>query len=284
MADSNGFGERFEHLNVDVVDEGRVVTLRFDHGKANEMGSAQLHELHHLAEALEHSEVVAMITTSSKRTSRGTPIFQAGADVTERVGWGDEQVKAHVRWQRDVLAALRRAPVFHVVVVQGMALGWGTEFMLVGDYRIATPAARFALPETGLGIVPGAGGTSELWSQIGAPQALRLGMTGERIDATEALRIGLVQELFDDGEEAMGRARQLAGLAAKRSPTAVAAFKRALLDSVGASEAARTEREAAAYARCVDRGEAAIGRKHFAAIRAGEVPPWGPRSDEGGAK
>jgi len=267
----------FDSLHVTASDDGRIVRLRLDHGKANEMGSEQLHELTRLADRLRASDAVALITTSTKKSSRGTPIFQAGANVTERVGWADDAVKAHVRWQRDVLADLRRAPVFHVVVVDGVALGWGTEFLLVGDYRIATPAARFALPETGLGILPGAGGTSELWSQIGAPHALRLGMTGERIDASEAQRIGLVQELAPDADAAVARAEALAGLASRRSPTALAAFKGAVLDSVGASEADRTEREAAAYEACVDAGEAAIGRAHFAAIRAGEVPPWSPR-------
>ncbi len=269
--------EGFEHLHVAVSDDGRVVTLRLDHGKANEMGSPQLSELERLTAALADSDAVALITHSTKRSSRGTPIFVAGANVTERVGWSDDQVKAHVRWQRTVLAALRRAPVFHLVVVEGVALGWGTEYLLVGDYRIATPVASFALPETGLGILPGAGGTGELWAQIGAPQALRLGMTGERIDADEASRIGLVQEVCADADAAMERARALAQLVARRSPTALAAFKKAVIASVGLGAEKRTEREARAYEHCVDTGQAAIGREHFAAIRQGEVPPWGQR-------
>jgi enoyl-CoA hydratase/carnithine racemase len=267
----------YEHLHVTPDPDGRVVTLRFEHGKANEMGSAQLRELERLADELASSDAVALITHSTKRSSKGTPIFVAGANVTERVGWTDDQVKAHVRWQRAVLATLRRAPVFHVVVVEGVALGWGTEYLLVGDYRVATPAASFALPETGLGILPGAGGTGELWAQIGAPHALRLGMTGERIDADEAARIGLVQEVAPDAEAALARARALAELCARRSPTALAAFKSAVIEAVGQPSGERTEGEAVAYERCVDTGQAAIGREHFSAIRKGEVPPWGPR-------
>ena len=74
----------------------------------------------------------------------------------------------------------------------------------------------------------------------------------------------------------------LAQLAAKRSPTALAAFKGALLGAVGADADARTEAEARAYERCVDTGQAAIGREHFAEIRKGGVPPWGARSVENG--
>ena len=81
--------------------------------------------------------------------------------------------------------------MFHGVVAHGVALGWGTEFMLTADWRIAVDNAVFGLPETGLGIVPGAGGTAELWAEIGVGQALKMGMTGERIDASEAKRIGL---------------------------------------------------------------------------------------------
>jgi enoyl-CoA hydratase/carnithine racemase len=269
----------FEHLHVHSPSVG-VAVLTFDHGKANEMGSAQLEELESLVDWLVEHDVVCLITRSTKRSSKGTPIFVAGANVTERVGWSDAQVKDHVRYQRATLAALRRAPVFHIVVVEGACLGWGTEYLLVGDYRVATPSATFALPETGLGILPGAGGTGELWAQVGAPQALRLGMTGERIDATEAHRIGLVQELAVGSDEAMARAFALAALVAKKSPTALAAFKKAVLAAVGAPQADRTECEARAYERCVDAGEAAIGRSYFDTIRTGNVPPWGPRQLE----
>lgn len=268
----------FEHLGVRLEDDGRVVVLELNHGKANEMGSAQLRELERLTALLKASErVVALITWSSKTSSRGTPIFVAGANVTERVGWTDEQVKAHVSWQRQVLAGLRAAPVFHVCVAHGVALGWGTEFMLVADYRIAAPGAVFGLPETGLGIVPGAGGTSELWAHIGIAQTLRLGMTGERISPEEALRIGLVQELADDLDAALSRARALASLVAKRSPTAVAAFKRGVLASIGAPADAREALEREVYEHCVDTGQAAIGRAHFSSLIQGGDAPWGPR-------
>ena len=158
-----------------------------------------------------------------------------------------------------------------------MALGLGTEFLLTADYRISGPKARFALPETGIGILPGAGGTSELPALIGPTQAMRLGMTGEQIDAVEASRIGLVDELADDHAAGMARAHALAEMVARRSPTAVSAYKRAALAALGKGPEARTEIEALAYELCVDSGDAAIGRANFKAITAGESAPWGPR-------
>ena len=158
--------------------------------------------------------------------------------------------------------------------------GWGTEYLLTADWRIATPGAVFGLPETGLGILPGAGGTAELWSHIGVAQTLRLGMTGERIGPDEARDIGLVQELAADHASGMQRAHALAARVAKASPTAIASYKRAVLEAVGSDPTRRDTLEAQAYERCVRSGEAAIGRENFSAIREGGRPPWGMKSWE----
>jgi enoyl-CoA hydratase/carnithine racemase len=268
----------FQSLGVTIADDGRTVLLEFHHGKANEVGTEQLTELETLVQRLRAApEVSTLITTSRRRSSRGTPIFISGANVTERVGWSNDRVKEHVRWQRKVLFELRHAPVFHVVVVEGLALGWGCEFLITADYRIGCDNAELGLPETGLGILPGAGGTSELWAQIGLNQALRLGMTGERIGADEAYRIGLVDERASTIDAGLERASALARMVARRSPTAVAQFKQTVLASVGEEEEVRQELEARAYERCVDYGEAAIGRASFDLVREGRIPEWGPR-------
>jgi enoyl-CoA hydratase/carnithine racemase len=269
-------------MKITTEQEGNVVVLELDHGKANEMGRAEVAAIEELTHLLEQPAARALVTYSRRRTAKGTPVFVSGANVAERADWPDELVKTHVSWQRDVLARLRRAPVFHVVVVDGVALGWGTEFLLTADWRIACDSAQFGLPETGLGIVPGAGGTTELWMEIGVAHALRLGMTGDRIGADEALAIGLVQERAATVDLGLQRARSLCASVLRRSPTAVAEFKRALLASVGRASAARAELEHQAYVACVDAGEAAIGRASFDAIRAGETPAWGPRTTGSG--
>lgn len=271
--------EQYKTLKLRALPQSPAVwTLEFEHGKANEVGVEVLRELSALTEALSKPDgPIALISFSQRVSKRGTPLFISGANVTERAGWSDEDVQRHVRWQRATLSALRRAPVFHVCVVQGVALGWGTEFLITADYKLGVEGATFGLPETGLGILPGAGGTSELSTLISPAHALRLGMTGERIDSAEALRIGLIQERFETQDEALERAVALCRLTARCSPTALAAFKAGLLDSIGEAPEARAEREALAYERCVSAGQAAIGRRDFNLIRNGETPSWGPR-------
>ena len=268
----------FSTLDLSLSEDGCIATWKIHHGKANEMGSQQLKEIEALIQWLQsETGPRALLTYSDRVSKRGTPIFISGANVTERIGWSNDRVKEHVRYQRNVLNRLRRVPVFHVCVVSGVALGWGTEFMLTADYRIGAPGAVFGLPETSLGILPGAGGTTELYAQVGLAHALRLGITGERIQLEEASRIGLIQECVEDVSTGLTRARTLAMLAAKNSPTAIAAFKRAMLSSIGVPDEVRRENEAKAYELCVDSGQAAIGRENFDLIRRGESPDWGPR-------
>ncbi len=268
-----------EHLNLRTENNGLTLVVELDHGRVNEMGRGEVAEWRQITDFIRKSGIRTLITTSRKQTRKGTPIFIAGANVTERATWSNDEVRAHVRWQRETLHELRRAPVFHIVLVNGLALGWGTEFLITGDYRIATEQASFALPETSIGILPGAGGTSDLPHLIGVNQALRLGMTGERIDAAEALRIGLVDERTADVEQGMARALALAGMVARRSPTAVSTYKSAVLQGLEADRSTARMLEAKAYEHCVDSGDAAIGRTQFKRITAGEDVEWNPRKD-----
>ena len=191
----------------------QLLILDLDHGKANEIGAAQLDAFEALCAALEvDPAITCLCTTSTRRSASGKPIFIAGANVTERVGWDDDRIKAHVLRQRRLMQRLRRLPLFTIALSHGVTLGWGAEFILTADYAIATEEATFGLPETGLGILPGARGTAELALLLGPAHALRLGCTGEVIDGREAARVGLVQEVVPDHAAGIERVRALADL------------------------------------------------------------------------
>lgn len=271
-SDIDIFFPKYSHNN-------QCITLNFSHGRANEMGTKELNGIETLCDQLESGQYRVLISTSQRLSRSGKSIFISGANVTERSGWTDRQVKDHVVYQRSVLNRLKNAPVFHIVVVDGIALGWGTEYLLTADYRLCTRGSTFGLPETGLGILPGAGGSSDLWAHIGYANALRMGMAGERINGDEAQRINLVQECYADWAKAMVRAESLSNSVVKTSPTASAAFKSAVLNAMGAEANKRNDIEAQAYEHCVNTGEAGIGRKNFKSIIAGAEVEWGPYTD-----
>jgi enoyl-CoA hydratase/carnithine racemase len=132
-------------------------------------------------------------------TGEGDRAFCAGADLKEREGMSDDAVRAMLDAYRSELAWLGSAPFPVVAALNGAALGGGLELALGCDLRIAAPHAQLGLPETSLGIIPGAGGTQRLPRLVGYARALELILLGQRLSATEALGLGLVNRVTPAG-------------------------------------------------------------------------------------
>lgn len=90
-------------------------------------------------------------------------------------------------------------PIPTIAAISSLALGGGLELALTTTFRVFARTALVGLPETRLGIIPGAGGTYRLPSLIGPTRARDLILTGRRVDGVEAFRIGLCDRLV--GEE-----------------------------------------------------------------------------------
>ena len=138
-------------------------------------------------------EVRAVVVTSS------TPgKFCGGADLTElrRRGATD----ALELYSLQVFDALAACPRPTIAAVDGPAFGGGLELALSCDLRLCSDRARFALPETSLGILPAAGGTFRLPRIVGQARARQMILFGQQIDAQQALSWGLVSELVPPGE------------------------------------------------------------------------------------
>ncbi len=164
--------------------------------------------------------------------------FAAGADIgeiehkTSAEGAADPR-KAH--W-----AAIRAFPKPLVAAVDGFALGGGLELALMADLLVAGPTARMGLPESNLGLIPGAGGGQRLMARIGPARAARMVLTGEIIDAPTAFGWGLASHLSEGPAVEDGAA--LAAKLAARAPLALAAAKRALVEGAEGALALTAER------------------------------------------
>ncbi|MBL0770051.1 enoyl-CoA hydratase/isomerase family protein [Sphingopyxis sp. DHUNG17] len=119
----------------------------------------------------------------------GRDIFCGGADL------GDLSCSDDLR---ELFAAIEWSAIPVIMAIGGAALGGGVELALAGHWRIATRAARFALPEVGLGLLPGLGGTQRLPRLIGAHCALELMLSGREVTAEAALAAGLIDAIVDE--------------------------------------------------------------------------------------
>jgi methylglutaconyl-CoA hydratase len=132
-------------------------------------------------------------------TGAGNQAFCAGADLKERRGMSDEDVREQLRSYRTELAWIEPFPAPVVAALNGVALGGGLELALLCDLRVAAEHALLGLPETTLGIIPGAGGTQRLPHLVGEARAKELILLGKRITAAHALAIGLVNRVARPG-------------------------------------------------------------------------------------
>ena len=127
--------------------------------------------------------------------------FVAGADIRfflAAIDAGDiARIEHFTRSGQDLLARIAASPLDTVALLDGMALGGGLELALACHYRLATATASMALPETGIGIYPGLGGTQRGARLLGNAVAKYLVATGRRLDAGSALELGLVDALIE---------------------------------------------------------------------------------------
>jgi methylglutaconyl-CoA hydratase len=160
-------------------------------------------------------------------TGRGDRAFCAGADLKERAGMTDAEVHAFHESLRAAFRSIEAAPQAFVAALNGAALGGGLELALACDLRVAVETAEMGLPEVGLGIIPGGGGTVRLPRAIGVARAKDLILTGRRVGAAEALSLGLVSRVAAAGtlrEVAMA----MAGEVARNAPVSIRQAKRAV--------------------------------------------------------
>lgn len=188
--------------------DGPVGIVRLNRPEAlNALNQQITSELSLALDAFETDDTVHVIViTGSDRA------FAAGADVKEIQHKTSADVYEEdfitATWER---AARCRKPL--IAAVSGHAVGGGCELALMCDIIIAAETARFALPETKIGVIPGAGGTQRLTRIVGKAVAMDMILSGRTLHADEALTRGLVSRIVPAGhylQEAVALAHQIA--------------------------------------------------------------------------
>ena len=167
--------------------------------------------------------------------------FAAGADISEFAGKNSDDVRPF--FEDNAWEAVWSLSKPTIAMVDGFALGGGTELALSCDIRIASERAKFGQPEINLGLIPGGGGTQRLCRLIGYGKTMEIVLTGEMVDAAEALEIGLANKVVSS-EELEESTMAIARSIALKSPYTIKVAKRAVRASLELpfSEGVLTER------------------------------------------
>ncbi|MCR2800400.1 MULTISPECIES: enoyl-CoA hydratase/isomerase family protein [unclassified Microbacterium] len=199
-------------------------------------------------------------------TGAGDRSFSTGADLKSAPASADSLVVQEFGGRSDHLLADFPVDKPTICAINGYALGGGLEIALRADIRIASANASFGLPEARIGSIPGSAGTQLLPRVVGVPNAMKMILTGERIDAEEALRIGLVQEVVPF-ERLQERASELARAIAGNAPLAISAVKKLVTMSQEVPLEAGIAAERYAFGLLRDTEDRAEGRRAFAEKR-----------------
>lgn len=176
----------------------------------NAIDQATIDELHALCAELEAEPRILIITGAGG-------VFASGADIAELRDRTAADARAGIN--ANAFIRIHDLPMPVIAAVDGWALGGGAELAYAADLRIATPDARFGNPETGLGIIAGAGATWRLKEIVGDALALELLLTGRVLTGGEALDTGLVSSLHS-ADELLDAAHTLADSIAAQDPRA----------------------------------------------------------------
>lgn len=153
-------------------------------------------------------------------TGAGEKAFVAGADIGVLSQMDSLNAVRVSREGQEVFSSIERFPAPVLAAIGGYALGGGLELALACHMRLASENAKLGLPEVGLGIIPGYGGTIRLARLVGLGRAIELTLTGDMIGAEEARGLGLVTDVVPR-EALLERAKERMRRVTKNGPVAV---------------------------------------------------------------
>jgi enoyl-CoA hydratase/carnithine racemase len=220
-----------------------VVLLTLNRPTAmNSLNFEMLYAIRDRIDALQYrSDIRCVIVTGA-----GDKAFCAGADLKERAGLTQDEVKKFILTIRNLMSSIQNLNKPVIAAVNGIALGGGTELALASDIRIASETATMGLTETRLAIIPGGGGTQRLPRVVGVAKAKELIFTGRRVDAKEALAINLVNSVCKP-QDLMAECMKMADMIKETGPIAVEMAKYAINQGIEVDLATGLAIESNAY-------------------------------------
>ncbi len=213
----------FNNLLIDDADSIRIITI----SRPQQLNALNRESIGELDEAFNDAraerKVRVVILTGS-----GQKAFVAGADIKEFANFSVEEGKAlSAEGHRKLFDHVEQFEKPVIAAVNGFALGGGLELAMSCHFRIASDNARMGLPEVGLGVIPGYGGTQRLARLVGKGKAMEMILTAGMIKSDEALQWGLVNHVVPQ-EQLISTCHEIANKIMKNSPNALAAAIRAV--------------------------------------------------------
>ena len=247
----------YENLIVEIKD--RVARVTVNRPKVrNALNEKTVREIHAIFSSLrENADVGVVILTGA-----GEKAFVAGADINELAVMTPLQGEASSKLGQAALREIETLGKPVIAAINGFALGGGCELALACHMRFASENARLGLPEVGLGIIPGYGGTQRLPRLVGLGLALELIATARVIDAQEALRIGLVNRVLPPAD-LIPHCEKVAGEILSRGALAIRCAMDAAIRGMETDLTQGLEREAGHFGLLAATGDMHEGLKAF---------------------
>ncbi len=193
-------------MTVRIEQKQRYAIIFIDRPEAlNSLNQEALGDLSRAIKSLEGEAASNASLRAFVIAGAGDKSFIAGADIAEMASFTSVELEPEERSSaaesfskkgQDALNIISDSKLISVAAINGFALGGGLELALACDLRLASDTSLIGLPETGLGLIPGFGGTQRLPRLIGKAAALEMILFASKISAQRAYEIGLIQKLF----------------------------------------------------------------------------------------
>ena len=224
--------------SIEVRREGEIAIITLSNPPTHTMVAAEAAELHNVFDSLEAEGLPRVLIL----TGGGEDIFVRHYEVGELVQSSERMQGQDAppprasggpdRGLRGVMTRLEAMEAVTIAAINGSTMGGGLELALGCDFRLQRAGDyRLGLPETGVGILPGGGGTQRLARLIGVANALDLILHGDVFGPDRALELGIVSRVLPH-DDFMNHVMAFAGNLAQRAPKALANAKRAIREGI----------------------------------------------------